>query len=228
MSCGSFEWDVIIPERGASPSWSGSRKAVVSFESDGGSAQWKVPVGVGRKLLRLRKEQAFEPASRNELAHKVKEISLSCGVMRVEALLNKRDYSSKELFEKLRRDGYGETVTAELVDRAVKGNLVNDERFASVFARSKTYAGWGRRKIEIELSRKGIDCDSLPGWPEEFLSEDDESERALDLARRRRLTGKNDFQKIVRFLCGKGYSMSVAFDAAKTALDERACEGEAV
>lgn len=228
MTCGLFEWDITIPERSAAPSWSGPRKAILSFQTDGADGQWKLPLSVGRRLLRLKREGSFDPASRNELAHKIKEESLSCGTLRVEALLNKRDYSSKELFEKLRRDGFSDEVSSKLVDRAVRGNLVNDERFASVYVRSKSYAGWGRRKIELELSRKGIDCESLAGWPDDFFSDDDEGERALSLARRRRLTGRNDFQKIVRYLCGKGYSMNVAFEAAKTALEERSGESESV
>lgn len=228
MTCALFEWDIELPERAASPSWAGPRKAVLSFRHDGEAESWNVPMSVGRKLRGLKRQETFEPASRAELAHMVKELSLSCGTARIEALLNKRDYSSKELRDKLRRDGYGAEISSELVERALRGNLVNDQRFASVYARSKCFSGWGLRKIERELSRRGIDCDSLPGWPEEYLTEDSEFDRALELARRRRLTGKSDFQKIARFLCGKGYSMNVAFDVAKTVLEEREADDESV
>ena len=220
MTCDSFEWSVELPEKGTQTSWGSRPKARVVFGSDGASEHWSVPVSVGRKLKSARDKSGFDPSCRSELACKVKELSLSCGTRRIESLLNKRDYSSKELFDKLRRDGYSEEASNELVARAVNSNLVNDERFASVYVRSKCFAGWGRRKIERELSHKGVDFEKLPGWPEEYFEDDDEAERALDLARRRRLTGKNDFQKIVRFLCSKGYAMNVAFDAARTVVDE--------
>ena len=87
--------------------------------------------------------------------------------------------------------------------------------------RSKCYAGWGKLRIERELSRKGIDARELPGWPESYFEDEDEKARAIELASRRRLTGKNDFQKIVRFLCGKGYPMNVSMDAARQVLEER-------
>lgn len=220
MSCDSFRWSVELPEKGAASSWGVRPKAVVSLESAGCQESWKIPAAVGRKLNSLRMKASFEASSRAELAYKVKELSLSCGQARIEALVNKRDYSSKELVDKLMHDGYREEASRQLVEKAERCNLVNDERFATVYVRSKCYAGWGQRKIERELARKGIDCDSLPGWPEDFFEDGEEASHALDLARRRRLTGKNDFQKIVRFLCGKGYSMSVAIDAAKEVLDD--------
>ena len=159
--------------------------------------------------------------SRAELAYEVKRASLTAGKKRIESLLNRRDYSTKELLNKLRDDGFSSAVSAQLVDDAVASNLVNDARFAEVYVRSKCYAGWGKLRIERELSRKGIDARELPGWPESYFEDEDEKARAIELASRRRLTGKNDFQKIVRFLCGKGYPMNVSMDAARQVLEER-------
>ena len=51
---------------------------------------------------------------------------------------------------------------------------------------------------------------------------DSRAELAYEVKRasRRRLTGKNDFQKIVRYLCGKGYPMNISMDVAKQILKE--------
>ena len=224
MTCGSFTWELVFPEKSAYQSWGSRPKALIRIGPAGEEEVWSVPISVGRKLQSTMKSSSFEPSSRAELASKVKELSLVCGASRIEALVNKRDYSSKELREKLGRDGYSKAVCDELVERSLRANIVNDERFATVYARSKCYAGWGRRKIERELAHKGIDCDSLPGWPDDFFPEEDERDRALELAKRRRITGKNDFQKIVRYLCGKGYSMNVAIEAAKSTLDSAASD----
>ena len=121
---------------------------------------------------------------------------------------------------KLASDGYSIETTDALIAAAVSGGAVNDARFADVFIRSKIYVGWGRQKIERELSRKGVEAESIPGWPEEYFEEGSELERARELASRRRPTGKNDFQKTVRYLCNKGFSMNIAIDAAKSALDQ--------
>lgn len=212
-------WSVELPERSSSGFGAPSGKGKLLLFGPEGDESWTVPRTVAKKLAaRLDDDPGFAP-SRAELAYEVKECSLSCGMQRIERLVNKRDYSSSELDRKLALDGYSQAVRAELIARAERSGLIDDARFASVFARSKVYAGWGRIKVERELTRRGIRPEDVEGWPDEFFCEQDELERAKELASRRRLTGKNDFQKIVRFLCGKGYAMNIAIDAAKSVLD---------
>ena len=180
-----------------------------------------MPVAVGKRLLSIQEDDARRPSSHAELLYLLKDSSLSCGKNRVESLLGRRDYSSAELSEKLRTDGYPTSVTDELVERAVSCGLVDDARFGAAFARSKVASGWGRLRIERELERRGVSPDTIEGWPDEYVSSDDERERALLLARRRRLTGKNDYEKTVRFLCGRGYSLSLSAEVARDVLSER-------
>ena len=216
----AFSWSVTPPSRpkdgfGGVP----QTKGVVELEGPSGTERWRVPAAVARRLKKMEKEGRADASSRAELAYLVHEASLEAGKAKVEALVNKRDYSAAELSRKLSRDGYGEKAASELVGWAQRLGLVDDARFASVFIRSKVAAGWGASRIERELARKGVSADDVPGWPEEFLPEEDECARAFELASRRRLTGKNDLQKIVRYLCSRGYSMGLAYDAAKAALD---------
>ena len=214
------KWCVELPDR--SERLGSSRpKAIVRFFDSETEERWVVPAAVGKSMSLFYKDCGGRIGSRAELAYEVKRASLSAGKRRVESLLNRRDYSTTELLSKLKDDGFSSAVSTQLVDEAVASNLVNDARFAEVFVRSKCYAGWGRLRIERELSRKGIEARELPGWPESYFEDEDEKSRALELASRRRLTGKNDFQKIVRFLCGKGYSMSVSMDVAGQILGEK-------
>lgn len=213
------KWCVELPDR--SERLGSSRpKAIVRLSDSEDEERWVVPAAVGKSMSLFYKDCGGRIGSRAELAYEVKRASLTAGKKRIESLLNRRDYSTKELLNKLRDDGFSSAVSAQLVDEAVASNLVNDARFAEVYARSKCYAGWGKLRIERELSRKGIDARELPGWPESYFEDEDEKARAIELASRRRLTGKNDFQKIVRFLCGKGYSMNVSMDAARQVLEE--------
>ena len=132
--------------------------------------------------------------------------------------MGRRDYSARELSERLRRDGYASSVVEEIVSRACEVGIVDDARYGAAFARSKVLAGWGSVKIERELARRGVATSDIPGWPEEFLSPDDERERARSLASRRRLTGRNDYAKIVRFLCGRGFALDLASSVARETL----------
>lgn len=214
------KWCVELPDR--SERLGSSRpKAIVRLSDSEGEERWVVPAAVGKSMSLFYKDCGGRIESRAELAYEVKRASLTAGKKRIESLLNRRDYSTKEVLNKLRDDGFSSAVSAQLVDDAVASNLVNDARFAEVYVRSKCYAGWGKLRIERELSRKGIDARELPGWPESYFEDEDEKARAIELASRRRLTGKNDFQKIVRFLCGKGYPMNVSMDAARQVLEER-------
>lgn len=214
------KWCVELPDR--SERLGSSRpKAIVRLSDSEGDERWVVPAAVGKSMSLFYKDCGGRIGSRAELAYEVKRASLSAGKRRIESLLNRRDYSTTELLSKLKDDGFSSAVSTQLADEAVASNLVNDARFAEVFVRSKRYAGWGRLRIERELSRKGIEARELPGWPESYFEDEDEKSRALELASRRRLTGKNDFQKIVRYLCGKGYSMNVSMDVARQILKER-------
>ncbi len=216
---GGFFWSVELPDRKSRAfGGPGPHARVVLRSSEGGDETWCVPVSVGKVLKKDFVDGTRCICSRAELAFEVKRISTDCGRLRVESLVNKRDYSFKELFDKLRLDGYGQEVAGSLCERARSAGVIDDSRFAQSFIRSKIYSGWGQVKIERELSRKGIDVHGLDGWPEDFFDPVDERERARQLASRRRVTGKNDLQKIARYLCGKGFSPSVAFDAAKDAL----------
>lgn len=189
-------------------------------EAAGGHVVATVPVLVGRRLESGRVSGEFHPTDLEELRALVGRIERSQASRRVEELVNRRDYSAKELGERLVRDGFSQSCATEAVARACDCGLVSDARFADVFVRSRAAAGWGRQRIERELGRRGIEPSILPGWPDAYLSEEDEARRALDAARRRRLTGRNDYQKLVRFLLGRGFSMGVATDAARTVLEE--------
>lgn len=216
----SFGWNVELPERG-SASLGGRRPlaTLVVTSSTHGQERISVPKAVGRRLASLADSDGEQPESRAELLYRVRSMSLELARSKAEELLNRRDYSSSELAAKLGEAGYHPSVADEVVARFVEVGLLDDRRFAELFARSKAAAGWGRIKIERELARRGVDATQLEGWPSGYL-EEDESETAFALASRRRLSGKNDFQKLVRFLCGRGFPMGVAMDAAKRVLAE--------
>ena len=216
----SFSWDVELPERG-SASLGGRRPlATLAICSEShGQERIPIPKAVGRRLVSLLESDGDQPSGRSELLYRVRVISLELARSKAEELLNRRDYSSSELAAKLREAGYHPSVADEVVARFVEVGLLDDRRFAELFARSKAAAGWGRIKIERELAHRGVDATQLEGWPSGYL-EEDESETAFALASRRHLSGKNDFQKLVRFLCGRGFPMGVAMDAAKRVLAE--------
>ncbi len=216
----SFECEVRFPEKQASAFSAKRRLPVLVLASDDQEVKWTLPSRVAKVLDSQLESGEFCPASRAELAHRVKSLSQTIGWTRLTELIDKRDYSAKEALKKLVGDGYSREVSQGLVDRALDCGLIDDVRFAKSFIRFKLSCGWGAKKISYELGRRGVDIKEVPGWPDEFFEEDSEYDLAYKAASKKRITGKNDYQKIVRFLGSRGFSFGVASSVARQMLNE--------
>lgn len=218
-----ISWTIELPQKKQAVLGQAKPKAKIILETEvGGTEEFFVPPTVARALQDKEKDGVFTPSSRNEFLYELKEISAQCIKARIEALIVKRDYSTAELQKKLMLDGYQKNVRDAAVQRAVEVGLVNDSRFADVYIRSKISQGWGPLKIKTEILKKGIEVEKLSGWPDSYFSDVDEIEVAYSLAQRKHLSGKNDYEKLVRFLATRGYSFSIASLVAKKILDENA------
>jgi regulatory protein len=207
-----------MPERRGSSF--GGYKPSATLAWEGASAgSLSLPACVGRRLEQMGEEEGFDPRSAEELVRSVRALEGRMASSRLAELASRREVSTQEARERLQREGFPPEVASSAVRRAAECGLVDDARFADTYVRSKLTCGWGAQRIERELSRRGIDASALEGWPYEYFDPEDERERALELASRRRLTGKNDYAKIVRFLVGRGFGMGVACDAARQVLE---------
>lgn len=217
-----MDWQVELPGKDAPrSSWGARPKGLLRIESEAhGSETISLPLAVARTLDRKRRTGEVDPGSRAELLYLVGQLSSAKAMDRLAKLVDRRDYSAKEATDKLRQDGYPAKIVEATVGRAIDAHLIDDRRFAEVFIRTKVYAGWGMRRIERELSRRGIEVEELPGWPYDYLDPEDERGRALEVAQRHHVSGGNQLQKMVRFLVGRGFSTGVAYDAAREALGE--------
>lgn len=158
-----------------------------------------------------------------------------------------RERGSRELIDRLVRDGFSREVAKSAVQRALDCGLIDDVRYGTVLVRTRVAQGCGRKGIEDELERAGIAASDIPGWPEEFFSVDDfdpfrvnanaedgvvgcsfgsessdeqEVERALALLRRKPPRSKNIQASAYRKLVTKGYSTSVASAATRRFMEE--------
>lgn len=214
-----LSWSLTLPERRAASLGARRTRGLLSIHSAQGEEAIPLPASAARSLERSLADRSTPPSSRAELLYVLSQVEGACARHRVESLLERRDYSSHEMEGKLRDDGYPGRLSSELVARYVAGGLIDDRRYADVFARSKVSAGWGRRRIELELGRRGIQVDELPGWPYDYLNPEDEDARAFDLASRRSFRGRDPYAQCVRFLMGRGFSGSVAVAVARRVRD---------
>jgi SOS response regulatory protein OraA/RecX len=143
-------------------------------------------------------------------------------------LITFRERGTGELTRRLSDDGYPDAVVAATLARADELGFLDDRRFADSLVRGLTNGrGLGRRRVEAELSAKGVD-EALAGeMLGLYCSEDHERERAQAMARRLLKTRSLEPRKLASRLVAKGFAPSLAFDVARESHDASQRAGEA-
>ena len=129
---------------------------------------------------------------------------------RAVAALARREFGRSELQRKLLRgledDSPGDL--AEALDRLQSRGLLSDNRMANALARTRAVR-YGRRRIEQELERRGVDADTIAAA---LPSEAQDAVTALALWRRRFGTlpqNHAERNRQGRFLTARGFSASL-------------------
>lgn len=101
---------------------------------------------------------------------------LKRGKKRALHILERRDYSRKELRDKLTEGEYPEEIQKEIFDYLDRFHYLDDKRVAGAFIRSKK-ENKSRRELEFLLHRKGIsDEDIAISMEENYKTESGESQ----------------------------------------------------
>lgn len=137
--------------------------------------------------------------------------------------LSYRQRSEQEIRHKLREKGYEENYIERSISFCKNQNYIDDESFAINFVKDKINLNkLGTHRIKKELMTKGIDEDII----ESVLVEDenDEYERALQIATKKYSTYKDDdrnkiYRKLGGFLQRKGYSFDIVNKILKELLN---------
>jgi len=135
-------------------------------------------------------------------------------------LLAYRERSPDELRVRLVRDGYPPALVGQIVDRFVELELVDEARFASMWAASRASAGLGVRRIRRELTERGVSEPVIEAAVAPFAT--GEVERATTQLRGRSATSRAEKERLMRRLIARGFSYAVA----REAVDEAAGSGD--
>lgn len=132
-----------------------------------------------------------------------------------------RSYKTeKEIIEKLFEKGYEKDEIDKTLEFLREYKFINDEAYTKMYVkdRSKTQ---GRGKIKYALMKKGVDQEDIESALE-TIDKDEEKEAALELARKRYLAiSKREsdkykiWNKLCRFLVGRGYDYSLVKEVVK-------------
>ena len=136
-------------------------------------------------------------------------------------LLQKADKTEGQLRQKLKEGGYPPI----LVDDALDYHYVDDERYARYYVQQQS-AGKSRLRLKQDLQRKGVPEDVIRLVLEE---EDVDEEASIRKLAQKKVASVHpqtpaDWQKISRYLAGKGYGFSTIRHVIGQLQDEAECE----
>lgn len=123
-------------------------------------------------------------------------------------LISYRDYSEKELTQRLRRDFCEEAVDSA-IQRLCQLGLVDDESYAKKYAESLSLKHLSQKQISVRLRQKGIDRDLSEEAVEELqLDEKDEIRALINKKYFHKLVDDGDLRRTVAALQRRGFSYS--------------------
>lgn len=142
-------------------------------------------------------------------------------------LLSFMPRSSDELRKRLKQKKYAPAVIEEAVEALTRQGLLDDVKFAKLFAESRVYSRpTGKRQLAFDLKRKGLSAPLVEKTLAE-LPDYDEAKMARDLVytRFQKMTGVSDEkkkQRIFGFLKRRGFQSGVVMDVIRELFKEAA------
>lgn len=210
-------------------------EAIERFDIHAGSA--RCARSASRVNLRLDDGEAFElllasraakalsskdlpfPLDMDEALERILDIESTACLASLAELQARRDHSSMELESKLQAMGFRDEAIARAIELGRERRYLDDRRFSSSFIAERKRRGWGRKKIEFELKRRGICLSDIPGYPDDFFDSSEDYERAIEALRRKSVPEARAFEKLTRFLMGRGFDYSTSSRAVRSFLD---------
>ena len=136
-------------------------------------------------------------------------------------ILTRRDHSRYELVRKLKQRGFSIKDIDDAVADCERLDYINDERTVKVYIRQLKRKGYGKKRMRLELNKKGLKGARIQHILDESVSANDEREGADRILKKnmKRFERETDAlkrrDKIYRFLRARGFSQDVIAAAIK-------------
>ena len=121
--------------------------------------------------------------------------------------LSRREHSRLELKQKLSQKNFSDSDIAAELDFLISTDLQSDDRFAHAYVRSRKQAGFGPKRIELELRERGV-AELLISAAIDAHSTEWQTQMIAVLQRKFPHPAKNQAEKApqFRFLSQRGYN----------------------
>ena len=137
-------------------------------------------------------------------------------------LAARSEKSTGDALRLMRTWGVPEAEQRGVLDKLIADRYIDNRRYAEAYTREKSQlAGWGERKIAMQLRLKGVERETISAVLAELMEDDSRVERLRDKLQRKLRTVKaaNDYElrgKLLRYALGLGYD----YDMASEVVDE--------
>ncbi len=121
-------------------------------------------------------------------------------------MVGARAMSRKELTGKLLEKGETERDAEAAADRMEAIGAINDREYAGMIVRHCAAKGWGKRRIQDELYRRGVPKELWDGALEQLPEQDDAVDRYITLKLRGSLPDQKELKRVTDGLSRRGYS----------------------
>lgn len=158
-----------------------------------------------------------------------KTLSLDAAVLRLGKYCAYTERTLEEVNKKLEALEVSEEDAKIVVERLTKQGFINEKRYAESFARGKfRIKKWGKRRIKMEMRKKGLSDELIEKGLKE-LPEEDYSTTLDELLQKKwkqiQRSSANDKeinykrQKLIRYALQKGYEMDLVMERIKVLKD---------
>jgi regulatory protein len=131
--------------------------------------------------------------------------------------LSRREHSSKEILAKLMQHTADNDLISSVIDRLVEQKYLSDSRYVEVYINSKK-SRYGLQRIKYTLNDKVDNASDMIAELGLEISNEEQLATAVDLLTRKYRYVEYDlidYNKCIRFLCYRGFNLSIAKDAFK-------------
>ena len=142
-------------------------------------------------------------------------------------LCSRSEKSTGDALRLMRTWGVPEAEQRGVLDKLIADRYIDNRRYAEAYTREKSQlAGWGERKIAMQLRLKGVERETISEVLAELMEDDSRVERLRDKLQRKLRTVKeaNDYEllgKLLRYALGLGYDYDIASEVADEVLKRK-------
>lgn len=136
-------------------------------------------------------------------------------------LCSRSEKSTGDALRLMRTWGVPEAEQRGVLDKLIVDRYIDNRRYAEAYTREKSQlAGWGERKIAMQLRLKGVERETISAVLAELMADDSMAERLHEKLSKKLRTIKaaNDYElrgKLLRYALGLGYDYDMAAEAVE-------------